>query len=603
MCGLKQLLTGFFGACALLAPMAFAGSPPTAGVRVVVGFDDIAPGFGATFDTLSPPALNNLGQAAFVGVLNDDDLTTGVWSEGDGIGALRSVAAVGEPAPGAIGRTFGDFDTRVHLSDAGDVAFRAYVDDLSTRGLWTDRDRPSVGLTPVAIEGDQAPGAAVGREYRFGFGFRSMNAATSSLAFWSSLTPGDPPNNFSSQAVYNEGVGSVVGEVAEFFDLAPGTVRPPVGGGLANFEGFESPAMNSLGEVAFSAQTNAGTGFDSIGDGGVWSTVGGSLTPVALAGQAAPGTATTFSQLFGTTTMNDAGDVAFTATLTGLIEGALRDGVWVDRGGGLAKVAQEAEPAPGTTADFNFIEPDITIDSLGRAAFAATLDDGSEGVWRESAPGVLEPALIEGQTPVGAPAAVTNITDYTMNSSGRLVAQADLADFTFGLFDIDTAGVATKIVATGDVLDFGDGPVEITEIDFTGAFGSPTATATGYNDAGQVAAYLEGESVDTFEFFSAIVVFDAPASVAVAGDFNGDGRVDNGDLNLLLSSWGEAASPAPAGWEGDPPTSPAIDNDELNALLSNWGSGTANAAPEPATAGSVALLVLAFDQRRRRERR
>lgn len=84
------------------------------------------------------------------------------------------------------------------------------------------------------------------------------------------------------------------------------------------------------------------------------------------------------------------------------------------------------------------------------------------------------------------------------------------------------------------------------------------------------------------------------------GDFNGDGLVDNGDLNLLLSNWGAAVPPAPAGWGGYAPTGPTVDNDELNVLLANWGKGTTGAPiPEPSSLVLGSLAGLALVRRRR----
>ncbi|WP_197524976.1 PEP-CTERM sorting domain-containing protein [Botrimarina hoheduenensis] len=83
---------------------------------------------------------------------------------------------------------------------------------------------------------------------------------------------------------------------------------------------------------------------------------------------------------------------------------------------------------------------------------------------------------------------------------------------------------------------------------------------------------------------------------AVAGDFNADGKVDNGDLNLLLGSWGAATVP-PTWVNGF--VSP-VDNGELNDLLGNWGFGVGVAVPEPASALLVTLAGVAACGLRRR---
>ncbi|MEO1498899.1 MAG: hypothetical protein AAFV43_17315, partial [Planctomycetota bacterium] len=89
-------------------------------------------------------------------------------------------------------------------------------------------------------------------------------------------------------------------------------------------------------------------------------------------------------------------------------------------------------------------------------------------------------------------------------------------------------------------------------------------------------------------------LFDA--NERTAGDFSGDGRVDNEDLNLLLDNWAQASvSP-----DWMTPVALPVDNDELNALLNNWGFGVPGGlatlsdtptVPEPG-GGLIGLLGL-----------
>lgn len=101
-------------------------------------------------------------------------------------------------------------------------------------------------------------------------------------------------------------------------------------------------------------------------------------------------------------------------------------------------------------------------------------------------------------------------------------------------------------------------------------------------------ADFDSQGLSASARFDTFRVVDTLASVP--GDFSGDGRVDNTDLNLLLVNWGTPVGPPPPGWNGVLPTSLAVDNDELNSLLLNWGFGTGSSAiPEPA---SLVLFIL-----------
>ena len=74
-------------------------------------------------------------------------------------------------------------------------------------------------------------------------------------------------------------------------------------------------------------------------------------------------------------------------------------------------------------------------------------------------------------------------------------------------------------------------------------------------------------------------------NTVLTGDFNGDGFVSQGDLDLILLNWGDAV--VPTGWYSYDAFDGAISQNELDAVLLNWGNGNApsgpalNAIPEP----------------------
>jgi hypothetical protein len=79
----------------------------------------------------------------------------------------------------------------------------------------------------------------------------------------------------------------------------------------------------------------------------------------------------------------------------------------------------------------------------------------------------------------------------------------------------------------------------------------------------------------------------------IPGDYNGNGTVEQADLDLVLLNWGQPG--VPAGWTNDLPDG-NIDQAELDGVLLNWGnvaalgSGGGAGVPEP---GTVVLLLLA----------
>jgi hypothetical protein len=73
----------------------------------------------------------------------------------------------------------------------------------------------------------------------------------------------------------------------------------------------------------------------------------------------------------------------------------------------------------------------------------------------------------------------------------------------------------------------------------------------------------------------------------LSGDYNGNGSVEQADLDLVLLNWGdELVDPAAIGWLSDAPRGP-IDQEELDGVLLNWGNGSRGvvvaSVPEPAT--------------------
>ncbi|MEM1098242.1 MAG: PEP-CTERM sorting domain-containing protein [Planctomycetota bacterium] len=87
----------------------------------------------------------------------------------------------------------------------------------------------------------------------------------------------------------------------------------------------------------------------------------------------------------------------------------------------------------------------------------------------------------------------------------------------------------------------------------------------------------------------------------LVGDYDEDGQVAQGDLNLVLNNWGQARTFEDPG--GTVFSSANVDQEELNGVLNNWGAQAAPSfegftVPEPATAAALGLLALAGLRRR-----
>ncbi|MEM9752630.1 MAG: endo-1,4-beta-xylanase [Planctomycetota bacterium] len=91
---------------------------------------------------------------------------------------------------------------------------------------------------------------------------------------------------------------------------------------------------------------------------------------------------------------------------------------------------------------------------------------------------------------------------------------------------------------------------------------------------------------------------------SLPGDYNGNGQVEQGDLNLVLNNWGQTlADPEAAGWLNDTPDG-SVDQAELNQVLNNWGSSATPdlqglTVPEPIGGALVATTAALVFLRRR----
>ena len=168
---------------------------------------------------------------------------------------------------------------------------------------------------------------------------------------------------------------------------------------------FSSPQLNDAGEIAFSS-TLTGDGVEN-GNSSVILTEskGSGLTLVVREGDLASATLGNFGSL-ETPIFNDSGQSAFFNRLSGVSFSNFS--IWSEGSGdGLALIAREGSPAPGTDIGVNFRSfSGPRLSDLGETVFRAAIagpgigsfNDG--GIWRGSATGVI-PVVLAGDPAPG----------------------------------------------------------------------------------------------------------------------------------------------------------------------------------------------------------
>ncbi|MEM1446860.1 MAG: PEP-CTERM sorting domain-containing protein [Planctomycetota bacterium] len=165
--------------------------------------------------------------------------------------------------------------------------------------------------------------------------------------------------------------------------------------------------------------------------------------------------------------------------------------------------------------------------------------------------------------------------DGTVVTDGRSTV-FDYANNDVYFFDRDNPGAGGSFVADWWKLDLDTGET--------------TLVAT---DADNLILFDQG---DHFEFF-----FLEDAIAGLLGDFNGNGSVEQNDLNLVLSNWGQTRTFEDPG--GTVFSTAIVDQEELNLVLGEWGSTSAPSfegfsVPEPGALAVLGGLALAGLRRR-----
>ncbi len=407
-----------------------------------------------------------------------------------------------------------------------------------------------------------------------------------------------------------------------------GDPAPDSGGGSYAF--FGVPSINEAGEVALLGFLDGGSAAS-----GVFVESESAGRKVALAGEVAPGTGgATYSGffVFDPVLINDSSDVVFSASLTG---GSATRGIFVESNGSLSALALLGDPAPGTGGGVYAAFSDLAINDAGQVAFVATIGSGSttEGLFLDS---LTDPAvavaLAGDATPGIAGGSFDSFQIATVDDAGAIGTLARI-DTPAGASDahfILSGGSGSLIARDGDPApgtgggsyDFFNVSPPATNGSGDVAFVMPIAGGTGgeglfVERAGvQSAIALEDDPAPdggggTFSIFDAFPAIDEAGRVAFIADLAG-GTTPNA---VFLDSAGDlaaiavAGNPAPGtggGVYSEFALSPSINTsgDVAFAAFVTGGSSAGGifVVPEPgtgmATVVGAGLLTLLRNRRR-----
>jgi len=141
---------------------------------------------------------------------------------------------------------------------------------------------------------------------------------------------------------------------------------------------LNAPTINNAGRVAFTA-TLSGPNVSTLNDRGVWSNTTGPLELIAREGDNAPDMpANVVFRNFNNPAINDAGHISIRGEVTGPGITSLNDlAIWSDTGAGLSRVIQERQAPPGVSGGASFLTfggPNLT--ATGRTTLIGTMIGG-----------------------------------------------------------------------------------------------------------------------------------------------------------------------------------------------------------------------------------
>ena len=217
--------------------------------------------------------------------------------------------------------------------------------------------------------------------------------------------------------------------------IARDDIAPPTGG---RFTSLLNVDMNERGQVAFKSEMTAGSA-----ENGIFRGEGGHLTPVFVTNQMVPGGATI--QDCGTPVINARGQVVAICLLT---NSASRAGLFVGDGMDTVAIALDGQPAP-KGGNYEGVFPGTTrLNDAGEVAFLARLTGGRHGMFRGNGKRTTTLALAGTSAP-GTTGTFQSFGDvFELGNDSRV---AFVAKLVIGVGGVDSSNNTGIWIGTSDV--------------------------------------------------------------------------------------------------------------------------------------------------------
>ncbi len=415
---------------------------------------------GAVFSNFNNPGIDANGNIATTATISSvAGAREGVWSFNRD-GSALPLAISGEQASGAPeGSLLGVVEFPL-ISQSGHIAFQGSlmhapgaIDPSNDEALW-------LAAAPSSVQLGVREGSTILAPYPkiVGAPRSAVLSSTGSSAFLAEW------RNPVTHGVDGTGIWRV--------DASGVTLVAFTGQQIAGFpngavSGLDGASINAAGSVAFRIlPAVAGSGLfiaNALGD----------VSPIALIGEVAPGTAGRRFQSFFPPAVSDSGLVAVSGDLTDPRGG--RRGAWVyDPSSGLSSIAQPGEAAPGGGVFESYVQPP-NINSRGDIVFSSGSSTGRLlGLFiRDHRDHELR-RVADGQDLAGLLGiASARCNEAVLNGRGHIAFVAEDSSkpsgtsYQSGLFFADGTGEITTIALEGDTLEVAPGDLRVaTDLSF-----------------------------------------------------------------------------------------------------------------------------------------